>query len=176
MTRIEFPVSQLTTRPFAILDKQWALLAAGDYEAARYNCMTISWGSMGTIWNKPFVQVVVRPTRYTFGFMEDFDTFTVNVFPEENRSALELLGTKSGRDGDKIAESGLTPAPALNVASPGFVEAELVLSCRKIYQDDMVPENFLDPKIERHYTRKDYHRIYFGEVLAVEGIEAYRAG
>jgi flavin reductase (DIM6/NTAB) family NADH-FMN oxidoreductase RutF len=176
MTRVEFPVSQLSTRPFAILDKQWALLAAGDYEAGRYNCMTISWGSMGTMWNKPFVQVVVRPTRFTYGFMEDFDTFTVNVFPEENRPALELLGTKSGRDGDKIAEAGLTPSSALNVAAPGFVEAELVLSCRKIYQDDMVPEQFLDPKIERHYARKDYHRVYFGEVLAVEGVEAYRTG
>ncbi|MBN1264021.1 MAG: flavin reductase [Anaerolineales bacterium] len=174
--RQEIAVGELTTRPLAMFDKQWALLAAGDFSAGRYNCMTISWGSIGTMWNKPFALVVVRHSRYTYGFMENFDTFTVNVFPTEYRAALELLGSKSGRDGDKISEAGLTPAAAKQVAAPGFEEAELVLSCRKMYQDDMEPEHFLDPAIHRNYARKDYHRIYFGEVLAVEGTTDYRAG
>ncbi len=74
--------------------------------------------------------------------MEAHDTFTVSFFPEDYRGALELLGSKSGRDGDKITESGLTPAAALRVAAPGFAEAELVLSCRKIYYSDMKPDHF----------------------------------
>ncbi len=176
MIRKEIAFEALQTQPLALFDKQWALLGAGDLEADQYNCMTISWGSMGTMWNRPFVQVVVRDTRYTYRFMEAHDTFTVSFFPEAYRAALELLGSKSGRDGDKISESGLTPTAALRVAAPGFMEAELVLSCRKMYQSDMKPDHFLDPAINRHYPLKDYHRIYFGEVIAVEATETYLAG
>ncbi len=175
MTRREIAFETLQTRPLALFDKQWALLGAGDLEADQYNCMTISWGSMGTMWNRPFVQVVVRKTRYTYRFMEAHDTFTVSFFPEACRAALELLGSKSGRDGDKIRESGLTPVAALRAAAPGFAEAELVLSCRKIFQNDIKPDQFLDPSINLHYPRKDYHRSYFGEVLAIEAVEAYLA-
>ncbi len=42
-------------------DKRWFLLTCGDFDAKKYNTMTISWGSLGTIWDKPFAQVFVRP-------------------------------------------------------------------------------------------------------------------
>jgi flavin reductase (DIM6/NTAB) family NADH-FMN oxidoreductase RutF len=134
--------------------------------------MTVSWGSLGTMWNKPFAMVVVRPTRYTYQLMEKYETFTLCAFPEQHRKALSLLGSKSGRDGDKIAESGLTPEAATIVAAPCFAEAELVLECRKIYWDDYDPTHFLDPAINRMY-RNDYHRIYFGQVLAITGTEHF---
>ena len=42
--------------------------------------MTVSWGSMGMIWNKPFIQVVVRPQRHTFEFMEKYpDLYPVGL-------------------------------------------------------------------------------------------------
>jgi flavin reductase (DIM6/NTAB) family NADH-FMN oxidoreductase RutF len=125
------------------------------------------------MWGKPFIQVVVRPVRYTYGFMEGYDTFTVSAFPPEDRKALELLGTKSGRDSDKIAQSGLTPIASTAVAAPSFAEAELVLECRKLYFDDMDPGRFVDPTIDQNYPKKDYHRIYFGELVAVLGEPKY---
>jgi len=158
-----------------IWDTQWLLLAAGDFAAGEYNAMTVGWGSLGTMWNRPFVQVVVRPVRYTFEFTEAYPTFTVSAFPERYRDALQLLGTKSGRDGDKIAEAGLTPVASTRVAAPSFAEAELVVECRKIYFDDFDPSRFLDPEIDGHYPAKDYHRIYFGEIVAIQGAPGYRA-
>lgn len=59
------------------------------------------------------------------------------------------------------------------VAAPAFAEAELVVECRKIYWQDMQPENFLDPAIEGLYSGRDYHRIYFGEIVAVAGTEKF---
>jgi len=149
------------------------LLTAGDFGAGKFNTMAVGWGSLGTMWGKPFAQVVVRPGRYTREFMEEYDTFTLCAFPEEYRKAVELLGTRSGRDVDKIAESGLTPVAASTVAAPGFAEAELVIECQKIYWQDMDPGNFLDPGIQGNYPQKDYHRIYFGEIVAVSGADAY---
>ena len=87
---------------------------------------------------------------------------------------LRLLGTTSGRDTDKVEASGLTPLRSLEVPAPGFAEAELVVECRKLYWDDFEPAQFLDPVIEENYPERDYHRIYYGEILAVRGTGDYR--
>ena len=84
------------------------------------------------------------------------------------------MGSHSGRDTDKIAETGLTPIASSAVAAPGYDEAELIIECRKIYWQDMDPSQFVDPSIEQHYPEKDYHRIYFGQVLGVQGTEQYQ--
>jgi flavin reductase (DIM6/NTAB) family NADH-FMN oxidoreductase RutF len=154
---------------------QWLLLASGDFQKGRYNAMTVAWGSLGVMWNRPFAQVVVRPIRYTYEFIEEFDTFTLCGFAEEHRLALKLMGTMSGRDGNKIKEAGLTPIGSSKVAAPSFAEAELILECRKIYWDDVVPIHFLDPEIDTNYPDKSYHRIYFGEIVAIEGEASYRS-
>ncbi len=175
MTRTSIPIDDLTVRAHHQWNNQWFLLTAGDFKAGKYNTMTVSWGSLGTIWNKPFAQVVVRPTRYTREFMEAFPTFTLSAFPAEHHEALKLLGTKTGRDGDKIAESGLTPCASTVVACPCFTEAELVIECRKMYWQDMTPDTFLDASIAKNYPKHDFHRIYWGEIVAVTGTETYRA-
>jgi hypothetical protein len=42
-----------------------------------------------------------------------------------------------------------------------------------MYWDDFEPEQFLDPGIENNYPLKDYHRVYFGEIVMVSGVNAY---
>ncbi|MBN1877446.1 MAG: flavin reductase [Anaerolineae bacterium] len=161
------PFNDFLVKAHGIWSSKWLLLTAGDFTAGRFNGMTVGWGSLGIMWGKPFVQVVVRPTRYTFEFMEHYATFTLCTFPEQYRKALQIMGTKSGRDGDKIAEAGLTPVASIKVAAPAFAEADLIIECRKIYWDDLDPTHFLSVETERHYAQKDYHRVYYGEI---EGI------
>ncbi|MBN1559420.1 flavin reductase [candidate division KSB1 bacterium] len=160
-------VREFNTNIFDLWDNQWFLLTCGDFASKRFNSMTVSWGSLGIMWNKPFAQVVVRPTRYTFEFMEKFDFFTLCAFDRQYRKALQLIGSYSGRHGDKIARAGLTPVAAQCVAAPCFAEARLVLECRKIFWQDFDPAHFLDASIAANYAKKDYHRIYFGEVLNI---------
>ena len=175
MSREPISFDALLVRSHYLWNTQRLLLTAGDFTAGRFNTMTVGWGSLGTMWGRPFAQVVVRPGRHTFQFTEQYDTFTLSVLPARLEPAWRLLGTKSGRDGNKIAEAGLTPIAATRVAAPCFAEAELVLECRKIYWDDLAPEHFLDPAIDQHYPNKDYHRIYFGEILAIQGEAHYAA-
>ena len=164
----------LTVKPHDLFANRWLLLTAGDFKSGRYNAMTIAWGSIGTIWNKPFVQVVVRPQRHTRKFMDESGSFTVCAFRPAYRSALQLLGSRSGRDGNKIAESGLTPVAATVVGAPVFAEADLAIECRKIYWQDMDPGGFASPAVAANYPAKDYHRIYFGEIAAIGGTGEYR--
>ena len=152
--------------------KRWFLLTAGDME--KFNSMTVAWGSVGGIWDMPFVQIVVRPTRHTFGFMNEFDTFTLCSFPLKHRKDLALLGSRSGRDGDKIALTKLTPVKSAAVTAPSFKEADLVIECRKIYWQDLDDRNFLSAKIAEKYPQLDYHRIFFGEILRIRGSREFK--
>ncbi len=174
MTRKLIPVEEFVLRPHHILSTQWMLLTSGDFKKRHFNTMAVGWGAFGTMWSKPFVHVVVRPTRYTHEFMEKYDTFTLCAFPEKHRKAVQLLGSKSGRDSDKIAESGLTPIASSKVAAPGFDEAELIIECRKIYCGKVDPAGFLDSDIAKNYPLKDYHSIYYGEVFVISGEKTYR--
>ena len=148
---------------FEIYDKEWALLTAGPRQ--NYNTMTISWGGLGTLWGKPVVTVYVRPARYTYEFMEKNDMFTVSFYPETDRDALTLLGTRSGRDGDTVAQAGLTPA-ALDGAVT-FQEARVTLLCKKIYFQTLDLAN-MPQNVQRIYADDGKpHRMYIGEVVAV---------
>ncbi len=192
--RSEIPIAQLVIQPFHHWSTRWFLLAAGEFpvEAAPpappasagdaagpansgFNFMTVSWGGLGYLWEKPFALVMVRPGRYTRGFMDRASTFTLSMLPESDRRILNYAGSHSGREGDKAKAAGLTPERSRLVAAPSFAEAELVLECRKCYFADFDPSRFLDQSIHTHYPEKDYHRFYIGEVLAASGTEAWAA-
>jgi flavin reductase (DIM6/NTAB) family NADH-FMN oxidoreductase RutF len=173
---INIPIRDLKIKAFNLWDKDWLLLTSGDYSKGKYNAMTVAWGSIGNMWNLPFAMVVVRPTRYTFEFMNAYPSFTLCGFSEEYRKALNLLGSKSGRDSDKISESSLTAKKAEMVSTPVFEEAELAIECKKIYIEDFNPAHFMDDRIEKNYPKKDYHRMIFGEILTVRGLEGKYQG
>ena len=126
---------EFNTNIFEQYDKKWALLTAGDKD--KFNTMTISWGGLGTLWNKPVTTVYVRTSRYTNEFMKDNDYFTVSFYPDECKKVLGVLGSKSGRDMDKIHESGLTPKEVENGIT--FAEAEVTLVCRKLICQRLEP-------------------------------------
>lgn len=156
-------VSNIEMNAIDMIGKQWMLITAGSPE--NYNTMTASWGGMGELWNKPVVFIFVRPQRFTFEFVEKHDYFTCSFFDESYRESLNYCGKYSGRDVDKAAETGLMPVASAN--SVAFEQARLYIECRKIYSDDIKPENFLLNSISKHYPKKDYHRMYIGEITEI---------
>ena len=153
---------EMEGNPFQMIDKQWMLITAGNEEKA--NTMTASWGGLGILWNKPVSFAFIRPTRYTYEFIEREDGYSLCFFDESYRDALKVCGTVSGRDRDKIAECGLTLRYEDGI--PYFDQAETVLICRKLAAQDMDPAGFVDSSVEKHYNN-DYHRVYTGEITKV---------
>lgn len=147
---------------FKLIGTDWMLLCAGTPQ--KYNMMTASWGNCGILWNKPIATVFIRPQRYTFGFAEEHDFFTLSFFDEKHRDMLQVMGSQSGRDISKMQYPGLD-AFATPSGSVAFKQARLILECKKLYADDIKPGHFIDPSIEKHYPRQDYHRFYIGEIL-----------
>jgi flavin reductase (DIM6/NTAB) family NADH-FMN oxidoreductase RutF len=160
-------------QPFSIegnlikmIASDWMLVTAGDKH--KFNTMTANWGGAGYLWNKPVVFVFVRPERYTYQFMESSDGFTLSVFDETYRAALNLCGSKSGRDCDKVAEAGLTPH-FTELGYPVFREAALVLECRKLFAHTLTKNDFLDNEpLKTHYSTKGgIHKMYIAEIVKV---------
>lgn len=157
----EIDMADLALNPFVKFGNEWALLTAGDEQQS--NTMTIGWGALGVVWGKNAMTVYVRPQRYTKQFVDASDRFTVSFFPPEHKRALGVLGTKSGRDGDKVAEVGFTPVYLDGTTT--YAEANLVFVCRKLYADELKHECFIDHEVdEGDYPNHDYHTMYIGEI------------
>ncbi len=161
---IEIDPTKLSIDVVNLWRKQWLLLTAGTPDD--FNMMTVGWGSIGCMWSRPFAQVVVRPQRHTRKYIDQSDSFTLCAFAEKYRTDLKTLGTTSGRDGDKLSQTGFTLKTSKIVSAPSYNEADLVLECRIIYYQDMDPNGFVDETIHDNYKSKDYHRIYYGEIIA----------
>lgn len=148
---------------FKKFNKDWALLTAGDKN--KYNTMTISWGTLGILWNKEVVTVFVRKSRYTHEFIENNEYFTVSFYSDEYKKDLGILGSVSGRDKDKVSLTKLTPEFLDNTTT--FREASETLVCKKIYMQDMditsIPVDIKD----KLYSDFDIHTIVIGEVVDI---------
>jgi flavin reductase (DIM6/NTAB) family NADH-FMN oxidoreductase RutF len=151
----------LRDNPFKLIGTDWMLITAGTPDS--FNTMTASWGGMGVLWQKQVCFCFIRPTRYTYEFVERARHFTLSFFYAHYRNVLEFCGSHSGRDTEKVKESNLTPVKKDECVY--FAEARLVLVCKKLYFQDINPDHFLDPQIDSLYPVKDYHRMYVGEII-----------
>ena len=161
---IEIPFSMLAINPYDKIGKEWMLCTAGG--EGNYNTMTCSWGHLGCLWNLPTAVCYVRPQRYTREFIDREERYTLCFFREEHKKALGYLGTKSGRDEDKVAAAGLTPVHEEDYTY--FKEADLVLVCRTLYQAPLKEECFRDAAVmEKNYPNRDFHDLYIGHIEKV---------
>ena len=151
----------LNLNPFAAIGEQWMLITAGTAE--KCNTMTASWGGLGVLWGVPMATAYIRPQRYTKQFVDENEYFTLSFFGQDYRPQLNLCGTKSGRDIDKVKECGFTVA-AGEGGAPYFEQAELVLVCRKRMAMDM-DEAAMPQDVKDKWYHGDYHTMYWGEIV-----------
>ncbi len=137
------------------------------------NIMTIGWASIGFIWGRPIMTVLVRKSRHTFGIMERASEFTVSVPLTEMRKALEFCGTQTGRKVDKLKKCGLEILPGEKVKTPVLNIPGIHFECRIVYKIPMDPSQLIDA-YKHLYPEKDYHSIYFGEIVYAYSTEGER--
>ena len=157
-------ITKFNTNIFEQFDKKWALLSAGTKDD--HNAMTISWGSMGTLWNLPIITAYVKPLRVTHKFMLDKDYFTVSFYPEEMRDALEKMGTISKREHpDKDIVAGLTVRDLGKAVT--YEGAEITFLCKKIYFQDMVTAHMPPEIVKAFYSPEEPHTLFIGAIMDV---------
>ena len=108
------------------------------------NATTMSWGSIGELWGKPIVTVVVDHIRYTYSLMGLYDYFTITAFPKKMNGALDYISSHS------------------------FKEGNLIIECRTIYEAPIDVDNMLDDDIIKMYQdNKLKHTMFVGEIVNV---------
>jgi len=133
---------------------------AGD----RLNTMTIGWATIGYCWQKPIFMIMVRNSRHTYFLIEDATDFTVSIPALDMKNAIMYCGTQSGRDVDKFKELGMETKAAQQTDSPIIDLPGLHFECCIVHKSAMDPQ-FLVEGYQHFYPEKDYHTMYFGEIL-----------
>lgn len=153
----------LSFNPFDKIGKEWFLITAKNEN--KVNTMTASWGALGHLWNKDIIIAFIRPQRYTKQFVDQSEAFTLSFF-EDHHKELSYLGTKSGKDEDKIAHVNFHITEIENL--PTFEEAKDVFLIKKLYVGKFEKDNFLYSNLyDKNYPNDDLHYIYIGEITGV---------
>lgn len=163
---IKKDIKTTNINPFNMIGSDWFALTAkkGD----KVNTMTAGWGGFGVMWGKNVAYIVVRDSRYTKEFMDSADSFSMTFFDNspENKKILGYLGSVSGRNEDKIKNSGLNVDYYED--TPYINEGSTVYICKKLYLSPMPADCFIDVSIDSTwYSDKDYHNLYIGEITAL---------
>ena len=160
----EISFNDLQINPFVKIGKEWMLVTATDGQ--KINTMTASWGGLGVLWNKNIAFIVLRPQRYTKEFVDSSNEFSLSFFDEKYKKTLSYFGKVSGRNEDKIANSGFNINYVNNI--PTFKEASLIITCKSLYKQNLTPDCFIDDSIDKlNYPNKDYHTLYFAEITGI---------
>ncbi|MCL1943209.1 MAG: flavin reductase [Candidatus Azobacteroides sp.] len=148
-----------------MINNRWMLVSAG--RDSNFNTMTASWGGFGTAWSKPVAFMLIKNTRYTFEFLQKDSVYTLSFFDKKYRDTLQMLGSKSGRDFDKIKKSGFTPL-RMPSGAMSFKEADLVIECKKLLSQPIDTSNITSSDVMNWYREEPgVHNIFFGEIIGV---------
>ncbi len=147
----------------------------------KINSMTIGWGTIGVEWAVPIFTAFIREGRYTRELLDEGDSFTINVPMEgSDRKPIGYLGSNSGRDTDKLKDTGLTLVPSDVVDAPAIKEYPLTLECRIVFRQLQDRNALADDKMsfypqdvagDFHGSNRDFHVAYYGEILKAYIIE-----
>ncbi len=122
-------------------------------EDGKPNIITIAWLIPVSV-KPPLLCMSVRPNRYSYGLIRATGEFVVNVAPCEIAQQALYCGRRSGRDVDKFAMTGLTPAPAQRVRPPIIAECLAHLECRLVQEVEAGDHNLLIGEVLAAYARE----------------------
>jgi len=121
-------MGKVTRKPGTVLYPLPAVLVScGTGQEA--NIITLAW--VGTLCSEPpLVGIGVRPNRHSHGLIVEEGEFVVNLPRAEQVKWVDYCGVVSGRDEDKWAACGFTPAAASQVEVPLIAECPVNIECR----------------------------------------------
>lgn len=160
---------EISDNVFTLVGKIFPVITAGKED--HYNSMTASGGGMGMLFKKPTTWCILQANRYTLEMIHKEQTYTMSYFPVEYQEQILFLGSKSGRDSEKMKEVELTivKTPSGNIS---FKEARLIMECKLTQITTPDPNDFCTQEAknfikEAYKEATDYRKYVFGEITHV---------
>lgn len=130
------------------------------------NTMTIAWGSIGYLFGKPTLTVMVRKSRHTTQLLQASQEFTVSVpFSDDMGEKLFACGTQSGRTVDKISTCQLTLLDSQVIATPVIGNCERYYECKVIVAQEITAPVLSQEIRQEHVIEGDPYYCYIGEIV-----------
>jgi len=109
----------------------------GSYDSdGKPNAMAAAWGGICCS-NPPCVTVSLRKATYSYQCILDRKAYTISLLSDKHAAEVDYFGIVSGKDRNKFADTGLTPAKAEKVDAPYIEEAPLVMECKLIHTHEI---------------------------------------
>lgn len=104
------------------------LATCGDISGDK-NAITLGWVGVASS-DPPIITIGVRPTRYSYGLIQRYGDFVLNLPNADQVPILNYCGTVSGRNEDKFAKANLTAVKADVVRAPLIAEFAVNIECK----------------------------------------------
>lgn len=138
----EVNFNDLDLESYISLDEEHILITAGGKK--NNNVMVTNDVLFGVLNDKPVVAIHLSGDFFTRGYVEKKGSFSLNFLSEgdQSKEVRKYLQSVSGKDEDKVKNSGLT----LNIVDsiPSLDEAKYVLNCEVIYRNHLEKNDFFD--------------------------------
>jgi flavin reductase (DIM6/NTAB) family NADH-FMN oxidoreductase RutF len=106
------------------------VMLVGTYDKqGRPNLMVAAWGGICCS-QPPCIAVSLRKATYSYAGIVEHKAFTIGIPSEMQIKEADYVGTVSGRDTDKFAETGFTSLRSDRVDAPYAAEIPFVLECQ----------------------------------------------
>jgi hypothetical protein len=160
---------EATVKQARILRNKWRDLYAGQSRTAKRSGRATAAANVRTREKHDLLTDVVARFEKRLAELKAAVSSSARPAATKAAAATPKKPTKSARKILTQAERRISKKASRRVTAPSYLEANLILECRKIYWQDMDPRGFVDATIKANYPANDYHRIYFGEIMAVLG-------
>jgi flavin reductase (DIM6/NTAB) family NADH-FMN oxidoreductase RutF len=97
----------------------------------KYNPITLGW-TMITSGSPPMMAISIGKTRWSLEAVRQAKEFVIAFPSEHQRDETMLFGTRSGRDGDKLAQAGTETQPAQVIDGVLLTGAVANFECRLV--------------------------------------------
>lgn len=165
----EISPEEMHDNVFTLVGKDFTVITAGKEE--HFNSMLGSGGGLGLLFMKPTTWCILRADRYTLEIIQKEQTYTMSYFPHEYKEQILFLGSKSGRDSEKMKEVELTSIQTPS-GDMSFKEARLIIECKLTALTTANPDDFYTQETkdyinEAYKEANQYRKLVFGEITHV---------
>lgn len=166
----EISPEEITDNVFTLVGKIFPVVTVG--KENNYNSMTASGGGMGMLFKKPTTMLLFPSNRYTLELIQKEKTYTMSYFPDKYKKQVIFLGSKSGKNSEKMKEVELSSiqTPSGDIT---FKEARLIIECKLLqittpnFPNDFYSKEAIDYMKEPYKDPNQHRKYVFGEITHV---------
>lgn len=106
-------------------------------------------------YNPPMIMVGIVPSRHSYNMIKETGVFVVNLVSEDQREQYAYLGSRSGRDEDKLKALGMNVGEGVKVNAPLLLDSPVSIECKVVDSIMTGSHEMFVGKVEYVHAKED---------------------